>query len=141
MAKRRTLPTDGRTSLDQNAYHVDPVANTVDRAVYDEEANAKLANIASVLGAGDTTPTIINLNIINSGTEYSQALPANTKTFLIKSRNKGQVRLAYALGGTNTAYLTIPAGSSFEDSQFYTAATLYLQSTKSGDIIEIVAYS
>lgn len=141
MAKRKSLPTDGRTSNSQRAYWVDETTNFPERAVHDADANQTLTNIAGALGVGDTTPSIYNLNIINAGQEYSQVLPANTKTFVIKSRNRGALRLAYASGGTSTAYLTIPLGSSFIDEQFYGNITVYVQSTKPGDVIEIVAYT
>lgn len=142
MAKRRVERTDERGSLDKKAYFVDPDLGTVDRAVRDEEAGQKLDAIASALGAATSTnPVIINLNIINQGTEYSQALPANTKSFLIRSRNQGRLRLAYSSGGTNADYLTIPTGSSYKDANYYTSVTLYVQSTKPGDVIEIVAYT
>ena len=142
MAKRRVNRTDERKSLDKKAYFVDDITSVVDRAVHDEEAVTLLAAILAALGgSANTTPEIFNLNIINQGQEYSQALPANTKAFIIRSRNKGRLRLAYSSGGTNADYVTIPNGSSFKDVNFYTGATLYIQSTKPGDIIEIVAYT
>lgn len=142
MAKRRTNRTDERQSLDRKAYFIDDANGTVDRAVKDEDAGQKLDAIINALGgSADTTPIIYNLNIINQGTEYSQALPANTKAFIVRSRNKGRLRLAYSTGGTNADYVTIPTGSSFKDTNFYTSITVYVQSTKPGDIVEIVAYS
>lgn len=128
--------------MDRDAFWIDDVTKETERAVRDQEAGQKLdAVIAALGGSADTTATIYNLNIILQGTEYSQALPANTKAFLVRSRNKGRLRLAYTTGGTNADYVTIPTGSSFKDTNFYTSVTLYVQSTKPGDIIEIVAYS
>jgi hypothetical protein len=142
MAKRRVNRTDERKSLDKKAYFVDEITSVVDRAVHDEEAAALLAAILAALGgSSDTTPTIFNLNTINQGQEYSQALPANTKAFIIRSRKKGRLRLAYEMGGTNANYVTIPNGSSLKDTNLYTSVTLYIQSTKPGDVIEIVAYT
>lgn len=142
MAKRRATSKDSRQTMDRDAYWLDDDNGSVDRAVRDEEAGQKLDAIVSALGGSvDTTPVIYNLNIINQGTEYSQALPANTKAFLVRSRNKGRLRLAYSTGGTNADYVTIPTGSSFKDTNFYTSITVYVQSTKPGDVVEIVAYS
>jgi len=142
MAKRKPTGKDNLRSMDRDAFWIDDVTKEAERAVRDAEAGQKLDAIANALGAATTTtPVIYNLNIINQGTEYSQALPANTKAFLVRSRNKGRLRLAYSSGGTNADYVTIPNGSSFKDTNFYTSVTLYVQSTKPGDIIEIVAYS
>jgi len=142
MALRRPVGKDNLQSMDRDAFAIDETSKRVYRAVADELSHSKLDAIAGALGAAtNTIPTIYNLNIILADTEYQQALPANTKTFILRSRNKAQLKLAYVLGGTNTTYLTIPVGSSFEDSQFYTGQTIYVQSTKPGDIIEIVAYS
>lgn len=142
MAKRRVERTDERQSLDKKAYYVDPALGTVDRAVHDEVTHSKLDQVIAGVGGGtDTATTIFNVNIISAGVEQSQALPANTKKFLIRSRNKGQLRLAYTSGGTNASYLTIPKGSSYEDEEYYVAQTIYFQSTQPGDVIEIVAYA
>lgn len=142
MAKRRSNGKDNRQTMDREAYWIDDTDNTAERAVRDQEAGQKLDAIAGALGAStDTTVTIYNLSIINQGTEYSQALPANTKSFLIRSRNKGRLRLAYSSGGTLADFVTIPTGSIFKDLNFYTGVTLYVQSTKPGDVVEIVAYS
>ena len=142
MAKRRVARTDERKSLDKKAYFVDDAAGTVDRAVCDEITHDKLDQVIAGVGGGvDTTTTIFNVNIISAGIEVSQALPANTKHFIIRSRNAGQLRLAYSLGGTSTSYLTIPKGSSYEDEEYYVSQTIYFQSTKPGDVIEIVAFT
>ncbi len=142
MAKRIPNSSDNVRDLEQGAFRVDTVTNNKFKAVCDEVAHDLLAAILAALGgSADTISTTFNVNIISAGTEVSQALPANTKNFIIRSRNKGSIRLAYTLGGTNTNYLTIPTGSSFVDEQFRTGATIYFQSTKPGDVIEIVAYS
>lgn len=142
MAKRRVERTDERKSLDKKAYFVDPATGTVDRAVCDEITHEKLDQVIAGVGGGvDTTATIFNVNIISAGVEQSQALPANTKRFIIRSRNNAQLRLAYTTGGTSSSYLTIPRGNSFEDEEYYASQTIYFQSTQPGDVIEIVAYS
>ena len=145
MAKRKPTGKDNLPSMDHNAFRVDettPGSPTWYRAVCDEIGHEKLDAILRQLGGStDTIPVIYNVNIINSGTEYSQTLPSDTKKYLIRSRNKGSLRLAYTLGGTNTTYLTLPTGTSYVDSNFYSSITLYFQSTKPGDILEIVAYT
>lgn len=142
MALRKPNGSDNRQTSDKFAYRRDTNTEAWYRAVADEIGHEKLDEIiAAINGQNNTNPSIYNVNIINSGTEYLQVMPANTKSFIIKSRNKGQIRLAYVLGGTNTEYLTIPVGASFEDTKFYQNLTLYFQSSTPGDIIEIVAYT
>lgn len=142
MAKRIPVVGDDYALLDKMTKRVDTSTNEVTTATCDEITHDKLDQVIAGVGGGvDTTTTIFNVSIINGGVEVSQALPANTKKFIIRSRNKGQIRLAYNSGGTSTAWLTIPVGSSYEDEEYYVSQTLYFQSTKSGDIIEIVAYS
>lgn len=88
-----------------------------------------------------TTATIFNVLAATAGTEYSQALPANTKGFIIRSRNRSNLQLAYTSGQTGITYLTIPAGASYEDSNLYTAQTIYFQASKNAETIEIIAYT
>lgn len=112
----------------------------VDRRVNDQIAHTKLDAIANALGAATTTTTVVvNKAVPIANVEISQALPANTKHFIIKSRLGGKLRLAYNLGETATNYLTIMPGNTFTSTQFYVAQTLYFQSTKAGDTLEIVA--
>lgn len=66
MAKRRVNRLDERQSLDKKAYYVDPDLGNVDRAVYDEEANQKLAIIADALGDGSSIDQQYAYNEINS---------------------------------------------------------------------------
>ena len=142
MAKRIPVSGDNYQDLDRSAYRIDTTTKEKFRATYDETTHDKLDQVIAGVGGGlDTTATLFNVNLISAGVEVAQALPANTKYFIIRSRNKGQIRLAYSLGGTNTTYLTIPTGSSYVDEQFYIGATIYFQSTKPGDVIEIVVYS
>ena len=142
MAKRNPVSGENERDIDRAAYRVDTITGDKFRATHDETTHDKLDQVISSLGGSlDTTPLIYNLNIISAGTEVSLALPENTKKFLIKSRSKGQLRLAYISGCTNMTYLTLPLGSSFVDESFYTNQTIYFQSSKPGDVIEIVAYT
>lgn len=144
MAKRRpSTQTDHKKNLDQKAYVIDTGNGQVDRAVYDETTHEKLDVVIGALGGSlDTTVEIFNLQIANANQEYNQVLPANTKSFLLKSRNKGILKIAYSSGETVTGnYITIPMGANFKDLNFYSSVTIYVQSNKPGDIIEIIAYS
>ena len=108
----------------------------------DDVTHSKLdAVIAALGGSADTTATIFNVSAPLAGTEYSQALPANTKGFIIRSRNKSTLQLAYTSGTTGTTYLTIAPSATYEDSNFYTAQTVYFQASKNAETIEIIAYT
>lgn len=88
-----------------------------------------------------TTPTVYNLTLTSADTEYSQALPANTKEVRFRCRTIYDVRYAWVTGkvATPTApYLTLPAGSDYySDNDNLAAQTLYLASSQAGVIIEI----
>lgn len=88
----------------------------------------------------DTNTSIYNVTITNANTEQSQALPSNTKQFLIRSRSNSNLRLAYASGETTSQWLSIPGGSCYKDENYYTSQTLYFQSDQAGDIVEIVVF-
>ena len=145
MAKRKPTGKDNRKDFEQQSFRIDdsvPGDPTVWRAVIDEIAHEKLdAIISGVGGSTDTTVTLYNVTVATANSEESQVLPANTKYFIIRSRNKGKLRLAYTSGGTSTNYMTIPTGTSFDDMNFYTSIELFFQSNKPGDVIEIIAYS
>lgn len=87
-------------------------------------------------------PTIVNLALTDADTEYSYAVPAETKKMLIKSRNTGDIKLAYVSGESGTTYITIPAGTSgkwIQGVNFFDL-TLYMQSPVGSDVAEIEIY-
>lgn len=90
-----------------------------------------------------STPTVVNLNLAVVGTEYSQTVPAGTKRIFISSRVNQLVRLAYAPGDTNTAWLTIPPGSNYSEVDLdVVSLTLFLQSPDVGNnMLEITFWS
>jgi len=112
--------------------HPDHVPDKSARLVYDPALERV---IAALNGTADTDSQIHNISIV-AGIETSFALPTNTKKFLIRSRECGEIKFSYG-ATTDTEFLTIPAGSSFEDISFYQSQTIYFQSSKN-DIIEIV---
>jgi hypothetical protein len=92
-----------------------------------------------------TTPTIYNVTMTNANTEYSQALPSNTKKFLIQTRDGTAFRFAYVTGkvATPTApWLTVPANSVYYEDMIEEATqTLYFACASAGKIIEIVTWA
>jgi hypothetical protein len=91
-----------------------------------------------------TTPTKYAVALTLADTEYSQALPANTKKFRVHLRDYATFRLAYETGkvaGSVDPYETIPAGSEkYEDQINIASLTLYFASPVAGKTAEIEAW-
>lgn len=90
------------------------------------------------------TPTIFNVTMANANTEYSQALPSDTRRFSIKTRDGTAFRLAFETGkvATPTApYLTIPANSEYYEDDLRTGGTLYFACGTAGKVVEIIAWN
>ena len=76
-----------------------------------------------------------------AATEYSQALPANTKKFTAKARG-GAVQVCYTSGQSGTTYILLADGQAMsEDLLYLNGMTLYFQSPMAGAIVEVVAWS
>lgn len=89
------------------------------------------------------TPTIYNVSALLANTEYSQALSANTKQFLIQCRSgDAKMRIAFASGATTSGpYITIRAGNAlFIDAVSLSGKTIYVQSNKASQTIEILEW-
>lgn len=130
---------------DKNSFKIvsDNAVDQVARRVDDPITHDKLDEVITALGGAptnDTTATIFNVTMALANTEYSQALPSDTKGFVLKSRNASKIKLAYTMGGTSSDYLTINSGFNFSDNNFYSSQTIYFMSSVAGDILEIVAY-
>lgn len=87
------------------------------------------------------TPKIYNLSAPTSNVEVSQALSTDTKQLLIRVRGNAKLQLAFNVGESGTNYLTIPAGASLTLTELKTSATLYLQTDKNSQIIEILEWT
>jgi hypothetical protein len=83
--------------------------------------------------------TIYNVNAALANTEYSQALSADTKWLLIRSRQNATLKLALVAGQSGTNYISIPTGSSLTlDKMNLSSATLYFQSNVAAIDVEIL---
>lgn len=88
------------------------------------------------------THNIYNVTMTLANTEYSQALPANTKKFTIKCRSYNDVKLCFTALASGVTYITIPAGMTYWDDLINPATlTLYFQCPIAARVIEIVAWS
>jgi hypothetical protein len=88
------------------------------------------------------TPTIYNLAIPLANTEASQLLSDNTKSILIRARIGATLRLSFSPGGTNTNWITIPPGATYSENNLsLQTTTIYLQSSKPSQVIEILEWT
>lgn len=119
---------------DSNAAIIDPA-----------KEGGNLATIAAAVAAPATTPTVYNVTITTANTQYSQALPANTKSFSIKMQDNSAFRLAFVTDkvATPTApYLTVAAGFAHAQDRVLAAAlTLYFANAAGSKVAEIVAWA
>ena len=97
-------------------------------------------------GVTETTAvTPYNVTLTLANTEYSQALPANTRQFRFRCRTLFDVRFAFVTGrvATPTApYFTLPAGMEYSsDENNLTGITLYFASSQAGVVVELEAWT
>ena len=93
-----------------------------------------------------TTITEYNITLTLANTEYSQALPANTKKIEFWSRGKYAFRHAFTTGkvaGLVSPYFTAFANSSYESPGMadLTSKTIYFATDTAGDVIEMRVWS
>ncbi|MBU2685569.1 MAG: hypothetical protein KKF27_20200 [Gammaproteobacteria bacterium] len=100
-----------------------------------------LRQILEGLGDQPGTPTIYNVPMTNADTEYSQALPANTRAFLVKCRGAYDIKLAFAEGTSGTTYVLVPSGLAYCVGYINASITLYFQCAVAGQVTEVVAWS
>lgn len=133
-----------RQDNEQKSYKLvtDTAETKVAQRVDDPVGNVLLDGILNALGGTSyATPTIFNVSCASSAVEYSQALPANTKCFVLRARNASRINFSYNSGTTLTNYITISSGAFFEDKNLYSAQTVYFTCSKNSEVVEIVAYS
>jgi hypothetical protein len=89
-----------------------------------------------------TTPAVYNVTCTTAGTEYSQALAAGCKYFMIGIKSKDDTvtwELKFGTGGTSKSF---NGSETVEISNLLLASqTLYFETDKDGEIIEIIDFS
>lgn len=89
-----------------------------------------------------TTPVIANPTASVANTEYSYTFPDGTRKFRINARGNSKLQISYSSGTTNTQYITIYPGNSFEESELSTTSfTIYYRSSKANEVVEILSWS
>lgn len=92
-----------------------------------------------------STPTTYNLTLTLADTEYSQAIPAGTRSIMFKSRNGSPLRYAFQgskVAGPTPNYLTLESGECFgKENLKIVSLTLYCATDDAGDVVEILGWS
>lgn len=125
-------------------------------AIYTDAVDYRVT-VRSVGAAGDVSgiadgieealhvsnPTVFNLSLPVADTEGSYTLPAGTKKFSVFARERSRVQLSYTSGQSGTTFMTIKPGFEYVRSEIEAAAsiTIYCQSSKNGEVVEIESWS
>lgn len=101
-----------------------------------------LVALSAKVVAPPTAPTIYNVTMTTASTEYSQALPANTRKFMIKCRGEYDIQVCFVAEGSGTLYITVPSEQTYWEDQINDASiTLYFQCATAAQVAEIVAWA
>lgn len=105
---------------------------------------ADLDSIDSKLAASTINEYAVTLTVVD--TEYSQALPANTKGIEFVSRSGYPVRYAFTTGKVATptdVYFTLKSNCAYESPATLnlSSKTIYFASDNAGDVVELIAWS
>ena len=106
--------------------------------------SADLGSIDSKLAASTINEYAVILTVVD--TEYSQALPANTKGIEFVSRGGYPVRYAFTTGKVATptgVYFTLKSNCAYESPATLdlSSKTIYFASDNAGDVVELIAWS
>lgn len=88
-----------------------------------------------------TNPKIYNVTCTLADTEYSLSLSADTKQFIIKARGQATIKIAFVSGDTDTLYVTIPPNAVYGESGVIFNGTVYLQSNKPNQVVEVLEWT
>jgi hypothetical protein len=88
------------------------------------------------------TMVIINTTLALKNTEYTIALPDDTKRYELTIRNNAKINLAFVATETATNYKTIKAGNIWDSRpiDIPNSTTIYVRSNKDNTIIETVVW-
>ncbi len=98
----------------------------------------------TVRGASPASnPFIYNvLSPATPDTEFTQALNANTKKFILRSRNGSRIKLAFISGDSSIKYITLEKYTVLEQEDLIaTDLILYMQVNQANDVIEILEWT
>lgn len=92
---------------------------------------------------GASVPLIDQVNMASAGTEYSYLLPDNCKQFMIKLQGDANLQVAYLSGDSGIKFITVPRFCFLSESDLglSAATTLYFQSNKASQVLEIISWT
>ena len=113
---------------------VDPLGNSID-----DDNPLPIDGTISVALDSAKTPTILNITALTA-TEYMILFPQPTKKFAIRTRNYSSFKMSYIPGGTNTTFISIGMGSSYNEEglQLLNPLPIYIKPNKPNEIIEVL---
>lgn len=90
-------------------------------------------------------PTILNVEMTSSNTEYSLAIPEGTKKLQVATADGTAFRVAFVTGkvaSPTAPYFTIPANTMLDvtDVYFEAAATLYVACGSASKVAQVIAW-
>lgn len=86
------------------------------------------------------TPDVQNITLAAAATEYSFTIVEGTKRFHIKNRNTGVLLISYS-SNNGSNYFSLHAGSVYsEDVSLEDDLTVYIQSTKGSQVVEVITW-
>jgi hypothetical protein len=88
-----------------------------------------------------SAPIIYNVSVPLADTEVSQALSSGTKKFTIRVRGQSSLKLSFESGQSGITYIYIPAGCTFSEESLNFSGSLYFQTTKPSQVVEILEWS
>lgn len=86
------------------------------------------------------SPTIYNVATILADTEVSQATNIGVKQLLIRVRGFANLKIAFVSGESGVKFITVPRGCSLTLEGLLFTGTLYLQTDKPGQVVEILEW-
>jgi hypothetical protein len=88
------------------------------------------------------TPIITNKSITTANVEESHSFQTGVKKFIIRARDNSKLQIAFNSGDSGSTFVTIPRGNAFtQEGLNPSSLVLYVQSDKSGSIVEILEWT
>jgi len=139
-------PSIDPTNVLRSAYEEEPLmsfrTSLIDKYGQRFDESNRLP-VDAVLNVGSVEfPTISNFEMTDMNTEYSFALPANTKKFRFKARKNSIIHWSFVENTTDTNYLTLLPGNTFvEEGVTLPSSILYFRANKDNEILEILSWT
>ena len=94
--------------------------------------------------SGKKVSRITNLSLPTASTEVAHVLLANIKSLMVKLRKKdcASLQIAYTIAESGTKFITLSPGIYYSEQDLEIASgTIYLQTTKDSQTVEILEWS